>query len=155
MSKVAVVGIGNLLMQDDGVGVHVIQELEAMHCLPEDVVLIDAGVNSYDMVDVFCSYDHLIIVDAMEAGGKPGTLYRAPLDDLGLRPNPNITSLHEMHFVEAVNMIKLMGYNPEVVVIGIEPEVVQMNMDLSPVIQAKVSRIIELVQEEVAKIVTA
>lgn len=151
MSRLAVVGIGNLLMQDDGIGIHVIQQLEKMKCLPEDVELIDAGVNSYDMVNIFCRYDQLIIVDAMETGGEPGTIYRAPLEDLGLRPDDSIMSLHEMHFIEAVNMIKMMGYSPRIVVLGIEPEVIQVSMDLSGSIRSKVPRLIELVQEEAAK----
>ncbi len=153
MSKVAVVGIGNLLMQDDGVGIHIIKELEARSCLPQDVDLIDAGVSSYDMVDTFCSYDNLIIVDAMQAGGEPGTIYRAPFEELGLQPNLDITSLHEMHFIEAVNMIKLLGFNPQITVIGIEPEVIRINMELSPVIKAKVPRLIELIKAEVERTV--
>lgn len=150
MSRLAVVGIGNLLMQDDGVGVHIIRQLEKMKCLPDEVELIDAGVNSYDMVNIFCEYDQLIIVDAMEAGGEPGTIYRAPLEDLGLQPDDSITSLHEMHFIEAVNMIKMMGYDPKIIVLGIEPEVIQVSMDLSECIRCQVPRLIELIQEEVA-----
>ena len=83
MKKIMVVGIGNLLMQDDGVGVHAIRQLEELG-LPEEIGLIDGGTHSYDLVDIFCEANKLIIVDAMQAGGEPGTIYRAPLEELGL-----------------------------------------------------------------------
>jgi hydrogenase maturation protease len=152
MSKLAVVGIGNLLMQDEGIGVQVIKELEKMKCLSEEIDLIDAGVNTYDMVDVLCQYEHLIIVDAMQAGAEPGTIYRAPLEELGLQPDKNITSLHEMHFIEAIRMVNLMGFYPEVLVFGIEPKTIQIGLELTPEIAAQVPRIIELIQQDAALI---
>ncbi len=154
MSKIAVVGIGNLLMQDEGVGIHVINRLAEMKCLPEDVDLIDAGVNSYDMLDIFSTYDILILIDAMQAGGDPGTIYRAPLEELGLQPDSNITSLHEMHFIEAVSMAKLMGYEPDILVFGIEPELVKLGMELTPGIQSKLPRVIELIQQDIENLMT-
>ncbi len=154
MSKIAVVGIGNLLMQDEGVGIHIIKRLTEMKCLPEEIDLIDAGVNSYDMLDIFSNYDILILIDAMQAGGDPGTIYRAPLEELGLQPDSNITSLHEMHFIEAVSMAKMMGYEPEILVFGIEPGLIKLGMELTPGIQAKLPRVIELIQQDIAGIMT-
>lgn len=153
MKKIAVTGIGNLLMQDDGAGIHVINRLQELNCLPEMVDLIDAGVNSYDMVDVFCAYDYLLIVDAMQAGGVPGTIYRAPLEELGLQPDNSITSLHEMHFIEAVNMVKLMGHDPEIMVFGIEPEAIRINIGLSASVEEKIPRLIELIRNEIDRII--
>lgn len=152
MSRIAVVGIGNMLMQDEGVGVHVINELEKIRCLPEEVDLIDAGVNSYDMVDIFCKYETLIIVDAMQAGSAPGTIYRAPLEELDLQPDQNITSLHEMHFIEAVRMTNLLGFSPEILVFGVEPQTLKAGLELTPEIAAKVPRLIELIQQDIANI---
>lgn len=154
MRKIAVVGIGNLLMKDDGVGIHVINQLIELQCLPQEVDLIDAGVNSYDMLDVFNNYQTLVLIDAMQAGGIAGTIYRAPFEELGLKPDSSITSLHQMHFIEAVIMAKLMGYQPEILVYGIEPEVIKAGMELSPTIQAKMSRLIEMITEDVEKLLT-
>ncbi len=148
MSKIMVVGIGNLIMQDDGVGVHAIRALEAMG-LPDRVELVDGGTHSYDLIEEFCQADKLIIVDAMHAGGEPGTIYRAPLDELGLEPNENITSLHEMHFVEAMKMTRMLGHNPPTTVFGIEPAVVAVSMDLSPQIAEKLPLLVELIHQEI------
>ena len=151
MSKVMVVGIGNLIMQDDGVGVHAIRALEELG-FPEEVELIDGGTNSYDLIEEFCRARQLIIVDAMHAGGEPGTIYRAPLDELGLQPIENITSLQEMHFVEAMKMTRMLGYNPPTIVFGIEPAVVEVSMDLSPPVAKKFPRLVELIQEEILRL---
>lgn len=152
MKKVIVVGIGNLLMQDEGIGVHVVNRLAEMD-LPDDVDVIDAGVNSYDMLDIFGQAETLIIVDAMQAGGEPGTIYRAPLEELGLKPAENITSLHEMHFIEAVNMAKLLGHHPEIIVFGVEPGTMSVGMELTPEIAEKLPRLLELIKMEIDRLV--
>jgi len=146
-----VVGIGNLIMQDDGVGVHAIKALEELG-LSDDVELIDGGTHSYDLIEEFCRAANLIIVDAMHAGGEPGTIYRAPFDELGLEPTENITSLHEMHFVEAMKMTRMLGYNPSTTVFGIEPAVIAVSMDLSPQVAEKFPRLVELIHQEILKI---
>jgi hydrogenase maturation protease len=146
-----VVGIGNLIMQDDGVGVHAIKALEELG-FSDDVELIDGGTHSYDLIEEFCRAENLIIVDAMHAGGEPGTIYRAPFDELGLEPNENITSLHEMHFVEAMKMTRMLGYNPTTTVFGIEPAIIEINMDLSPEVTKKFPQLVELIHQEILKI---
>lgn len=151
MSKVMVVGIGNLIMQDDGVGVHAIKALEELG-FSDDVELIDGGTHSYDLIEEFCRAENLIIVDAMHTGGKPGTIYRAPFDELGLEPSENITSLHEMHFVEAMKMTRMLGYNPATTVFGIEPAVIEISMDLSPEVAEKLARLVELIHQDILKI---
>lgn len=148
MNKLMVVGIGNYILQDEGVGVHAIKRLMEMD-LPDGVELVDGGTHSYDLVDFFCQAENLIIIDAMQAGGEPGTMYRAPLEELGLRPQENCTSLHEMHFIEAVKMVNMMGHYPKIIVYGIEPEVIDWGMELTPLIEEKLPRLTELVAEEI------
>ena len=148
MNKLMVVGIGNYILQDEGVGVHAINRLMEMD-LPDGVELVDGGTHSYDLVDFFCQAENLIIIDAMQAGGEAGTMYRAPLEELGLRPQENCTSLHEMHFIEAVKMVNMMGHYPKIIVYGIEPEVIDWGMELTPRIEEKLPRLTELVAEEI------
>lgn len=146
--KLIVAGIGNTLMQDDGIGVYVIQEL-AKRQWPEQVEIIDAGISSYDMLNVFCDADIMIVVDSMVAGGAPGTIYRAPLEQLGLKHSDNMTSLHELHFMEAIKVVNVMGYHPEVIVFGVEPHTVQLGLELTPLLAEKLPRLVELVDEEI------
>lgn len=148
MKSVSVVGIGNYILKDEGAGVHVINHLAEMQ-LPEQVSLIDGGTHSYDLVDFFCQADTLIIVDALQAGGEPGTIYRAPFEDLGLKPEENCVSLHQMHFIEAVQMVNLLGHHPRIIVYGVEPKIIEWGMELSPEVAAKVPRLAELIHEEI------
>lgn len=145
------VGVGNLLLKDEGVGVHVVNRLEE-EGLPPGVEAIDGGTNSYDLVDIFCQASDLIIVDALKGGLEPGTIYRAPLEDLGLKPDENGISLHQMHFIEAMTMVNLMGFHPRAMVFGIEPSVIDWGLELTPEVEEKMPRILELVREEIEKL---
>jgi len=153
VKQVLVLGIGNLLMQDDGVGVHVIRMLEKQN-LPPGVEVVDGGTHSYDLLDYFSQADQCIVIDAMHAGGKPGTIYRVPLDELDLKPNPNMASLHELSFAEAMYMLNLQGYNPRVVVYGVEPHTVDLGLELTPCVAGQVPRIVEMIQQEIAAMLT-
>lgn len=153
MKRIMVMGIGNVLMQDDGVGVHVIRHLEELD-LPPQVELVDAGTHSYDLLDYFSQADICIVVDAMHAGGKPGTVYRAPLEELGMEPNPNIHSLHEISFAEAMYMLQLEGYNPQVLVYGVEPHTVDLGLELTPVVAAQLPFILEMIQKDITEMLS-
>lgn len=153
MKRIMVMGIGNVLMQDDGVGVHVIRQLEELD-LPAQVELVDGGTHSYDLLDYFSQADICIVVDAMHAGGKPGTVYRAPLEELGMEPNPNIQSLHEISFAEAMYMLQLEGYNPEVLVYGVEPHTVELGLELTPTVAGQVPLIVDMIQKDIAEIIS-
>ncbi|MGE5379963.1 MAG: hydrogenase maturation protease [Methylocystaceae bacterium] len=147
MKRVKVVGIGNPLLTDEGVGIHAINRLIFMD-LPAGIDLVDGGTNTYDLVDVFSDSDYIIIVDALKAGDEPGAIYRASLDDLGLKPSEGSVSLHEINFMEAMHMVRLQGYNPQVVVFGIEPAVIDWGLELSPTLEARMPRLLELVKAE-------
>jgi hydrogenase maturation protease len=151
LKRIMVMGIGNLLMQDDGVGVHVIRHLETLD-LPPQVELVDGGTHSYDLLDYFSQADFCIVVDAMHAGEKPGTVYRVPLAELDLNPNPDIQSLHELSFAEAMYMLQLEGYNPKVLIYGVEPHTVDLGLELTSVVAEQVALIVEMIQKDIAEI---
>lgn len=154
MKRVMVVGIGNPLLTDEGVGVHLVNRLAEKE-LPPGVRVVDGGTNTYDLVDVFSDADQLIIVDALKAGAEPGAIYRAPLDELGLKPSEGGISLHEINFMEAMHMVRMLGYNPQAVVFGIEPAVIDWGLELSPIIEARMPRLLELVEQEIAAVLEA
>ena len=148
MKKIVVVGIGNLLMHDDAAGVHAIRALEEMG-LPEEVELVDGGTHSYDLVEFFYQANQVIIIDAMQAGGEPGTIYRAPLEELGLKTDHSCISLHQLHFIDAMYMVNLLGHHPQAIVFGIEPAIVELGLELSPQVAAKMPRLLELIRLEI------
>ena len=147
LPRIVIVGVGNLLMKDEGVGIHVIQELEKT-ALPEDVKLIDGGT-SPDLIAYTRAGDKMIIIDAAKAGGEPGAIYRFKPEDLASE-RPELASAHQMGVVENLALMSFTGNKPkDVVIIGIEPVEIEPGMELSAAIQQKMPKIIEVVIKEI------
>ena len=143
--KTAIVGIGNILQKDDGVGVWVIQQLQEEGL--EGVEIVDAGTAVYDLLPTFMENERLIVVDSLKADHAPGTIYRLTADELKWREGKS--SLHEIHFLDLLKMIQKLGHHPEVTVIGIEPEEICYHLGLSESVADKIPQIITLLKKEI------
>ena len=138
--RILVVGVGNLLLKDEGIGIHTVQALQERE-LPADVKLIDGGT-SPDLIAYTGAGDKLIIVDAAKAGDEPGSIYRFTPEDLA-EEKASLASAHEMGVVENLGLIKLSGNEPkEIVIIGIEPYKIEFGTELSPELQQKLPQIL-------------
>lgn len=147
MRRIAVIGVGNILMGDEGVGVRVVEELGKLK-LPEGVQLIDAGTAIHALMGRLSGFDKLVIVDAIKGGGPPGTIYRITLDEVKSDP-PKPFSLHDLGVLETLRVERLIGDAPEeVVIVGIEPERVEPSLELSPLLKGKLPELIRAVLEE-------
>jgi len=147
--KIAVLGIGNLLLSDEGVGIHIIRELEKMK-LPENVALYDGGTSSLDALYQIGSVRKLIVVDAVQGGGPPGAVYRFAPEDVENEENA-CASLHQLPFLEILKAAERTGDRPaQTIIIGVEPESFDWNMELSPCIRNKMPAILEIVLKEIS-----
>lgn len=154
--QIAVVGLGNILMQDEGVGVHVVRALEAEELGPA-VGCFDAGTALVDLMPELEGYRKLILVDAVKADGEPGTIYRFEPKAIRPRPEeptPNASeakmSLHETTLQEALQMAELSGSVPEkIVIIGVEPKVIGEGLDLSEEVRESLPRVIRAIRREI------
>ena len=146
MDKILIVGIGNLLCRDEGIGVHVIQEMKNMK-LPDHIDLLDMGTSTMDLVSYLEGVKKLIVIDAMKAGGTPGTIYKCRPEDLFPEEEGPI-SLHEIGLLETLNMAQKMGMKIDTVIIGVEPKVLDWGMELSEEVKSKIPNIIEAVLKE-------
>jgi len=146
--RITVVGIGNLLLKDEGVGVHLVQKL-AGSVNDANVNIIDAGTYPDFLSVVDDSTDKLIIIDAIKAGERPGTIYRFNLSDADLDLTSPI-SLHEMGVLDSLKTMALFNRQPKsTVIIGVEPKTIDFGLDLSPEVEEKVPEIIKLVLKEI------
>lgn len=146
--RIAVVGIGNILMGDDGVGVAAIEALRR-EALPDNVALYDAGTALPDVLALIGSADRVIFVDSCRSGGEPGSIVRSVLRPEDWRGEPPGDSLHDIGVAHAVQMHCLAGGNlGEIVVIGIEPLEIALREGLSPPVAASVPRVVEIVRRE-------
>ena len=145
--KAMVLGVGNLLLSDEGVGVHVVRKLMEM-ALPPRVEVVDGGVRGLGLMGTVAGADCLIVIDAVRGGGPPGSIYRFDVEDLTKSPQMYKMSVHEVGILDVLHVSRLVGQTPNTTIIGIEPKSLEMGMDLSPEIQAKVPRVIELILDE-------
>lgn len=140
-----VVGLGNLLLQDDGVGVHAIRRLQ------EDphprILLAEVGTAVLDSLHLLKWADKILAIDAMAAGGKPGTVYEFGVQEVEER-GPG-TSLHELSLLSALRFLP-QNKPPEIRILGIEPKNIAYGLDLSPQVQAALSEVTRATWEIVA-----
>ncbi len=144
--KTLVVGMGNLIYRDEGVGVHVIEEMKKME-LPPHVELLDIGTSTMDLIAYLDEVKKLIVIDAMKAGGDPGDIYRCRSEDL-LPKKEGPISLHDIGLLETLTMAKKKGLEIETAIIGVEPMVFDWGMELSEEVRDRIPDIIEAVLKE-------
>ena len=144
---ILVLGVGNLLLKDEGVGVHVVERLREME-LPEDVEVKDGGTGGFHLLDDVEGREKVIVVDAVKAGMTPGTLYRFDAKDIEVTRKISI-SLHDINLADMLSLADMLGKKPDTVVIGVEPKDMGAGLELSPEIEARIPEIIGLVIKEI------
>jgi hydrogenase maturation protease len=143
-----VLGVGNLLMSDEGVGVHVIKRLVENYKLPEEVQVLDGGTLGMDLLYYLEGAENLILIDAVETRKDPCALVRLEGDDvpafLSMKMSP-----HQIGVPDMLAAAKLKDIFPKRLVLwGVQPELLEIGLDLSPIVAAKVDTIIQQVLEQ-------
>lgn len=118
--QIVVLGIGNTLMQDDGIGVYAVQTLAHTHILSDHVRLVEGGVAGLRLLSDLNGVDHLLIIDAVEGSAPPGTLYQLNPRDLP-KKRGFFMSAHEIGIVEVLSMAEFLGKLPHTRIIGVQP----------------------------------
>ena len=149
--KILVMGIGNLLLGDEGIGVHAVHELEKCN-LPDPVDLLDVGTAFIDALPHLEDGMRLIILDAVKGGGKPGSVYR-----IEVNPDKYCQESTSLHGVSILNMLKFakVSIAETVTILGVEPAVIDWSMELSGVVETAKPRLIEAVLREINDILFA
>jgi len=146
MKDTVIIGIGNILLQDDGVGVHVITALEK-EMLPPTIELVDGGTSTLDTLGYFLDYRKVIVIDCLRAGMEPGTIYRIQPEDIKNYKRENL-SIHDVQILDVVKMTNMMGKYPEVVIYGIEPKTIAVNLEMTDLLKAKVPEMVANIKKE-------
>lgn len=148
--KVIILGVGNLLLKDEGLGVHVVKEMENRK-LPPGVEVIDGGTATMDLLSIIYESERIIVIDALTSGGEPGTIYRVVPEDL-MTETERPLSLHQVGLLEVLGMAEQLGGHGKVVIIGVEPKEISWGTELTVEVEAKLPRVIEAVLEELREI---
>lgn len=148
MTNTVILGVGNLLLTDDGVGIHAIQKLQADYELPAGVQVVDGGTCGLDLLQFLEGVDHLIIIDAARLGKAPGSIVRLEGDQvpayLALKTSPHEIGLPELLFTARLTDI----YPKRVVIFGVQPESIETHLGLTATVAARLDELVELAAVE-------
>lgn len=148
--KAVVLGVGNVILADEGVGVRVIEALERDYVLPPGVVAIDAGTSGMEMLEDLSHLDFLLVVDAIAAGQPPATLVRLVGDEVPVFFRRNL-SPHGIGLSDVLASLEFMGAEPkETVILGVQPVSLELSTDLTPAIAVCVPKLLAQVVDELS-----
>jgi hydrogenase maturation protease len=146
---ILVLGIGNVLLTDEGIGVRALNELERRYTFPENVELLDGGTAGIELLRHIRKRDYLIIIDAMKFDQEPGTVSRVEGEDVPAAFRTRI-SPHQLGLSDLLAAAMLTNELPEkLVLFGVEPESLDIGLDLSATVEASVDKLVGAVADEV------
>jgi len=148
MMRVVVLGIGNTLMSDEGFGVHALEALLSRYDLPEDVEAVDGGTTGMELLADLQGVTHLLVLDAVRAGQPEGEMVRLVGDDVPAFFKTKL-SPHQIGLSDVLAALAFMGSPVEqVVVVGVKPVSLELGMELTPAVAAKIDPAIAMILDE-------
>ncbi|MFB6085882.1 MAG: hydrogenase maturation protease [Halodesulfurarchaeum sp.] len=150
-SGLAIVGVGNQIMGDDGVGARVVETLEeSVLGDREDVIFANAGTTAFFALEAMSGCERAIVIDAIATGADPGTIHQYRFVDGAFAGEIPEMTMHDFSFAEALEAGRNAYDIPdEVLILGVEPARIEMSMELSEPIERTVPHLVEHIQEEV------
>lgn len=146
---ILILGVGNILMCDEGAGVHTVRKLEKTFRFSDNVTLLDGGTLGMKLLHSISCADHLIVADTVIRGLAPGTVSRLNANDISLRTIPK-NSMHQLSFTETLALAKMMEILPETVIISIEPaDIKTMSTYCTPQISTGINIMCSYILEEI------
>ncbi|HUY87873.1 MAG TPA: hydrogenase maturation protease [Pirellulales bacterium] len=150
--RVIVLGVGNPLMQDDGVGVWALSELAARYELPSVVRLVDGGVSGFAWLDELADAELLLIVDAVRGSESPGTLCWLTPEELADRLGP-VLSAHDVTLADVLAMARLLNQLPPTRILGVQTtEGQQVGLELTPVLRRALPSVAAALADELHRL---
>jgi hydrogenase maturation protease len=141
-----ILGVGNIIMGDEGFGVHVARRLKEME-LPANVRVEEGGVGGFNLLGSLDGIKRLIVVDVMMIDKTPGELLLFKPGPGLIEPDKKIISFHQVGVLELVQMWGLLDYQPEIFFMVTRPEKLEWGMELSPTVQLAAEKATRLLGE--------
>lgn len=149
---VTVLGIGNILMGDEGFGVHFVRWFSGRYRAKDEVKIIDGGTLGYALLDIICSCHHLIVIDVIKTQDIPGSIYRFNKQEMELHMPPPTTA-HEVTFPDVLFKAELLGEAPETIFLCIVPQDYKdLRMEMSSFLYDKFENMEKLLLAELEKL---
>jgi len=126
MRKIGIVGVGNVLFKDEGIGVFVVKYLQENYRFEPDIDLIDAGTLGFGLMRYLHDYDHIVLIDTISVDDKAGSVYRLTPEQLSGLASYHQTA-HEVEVLQMIELTPLTGKMADTVVIGVVPEKIDIS----------------------------
>lgn len=150
--EILVLGVGSILMTDEGIGVRAVEELQRRFRFPDNVEVLDGGTSGIELLSYISGKDYLIIIDAVKSGSPPGTLVRVEGKDVPARFRTRL-SPHQLGISDLLAVATLNDEMPkELLLFGIEPKDIVMGIGLSDEVKANLGRLIDVVIDELRRV---
>lgn len=149
--KITILGIGNILLGDEGFGVHFVRWFSEHYRLPEGVAAVDGGTLGYVLLDTICSCERLVVIDCLKLDDAPGSVYRFTREEMEVRLPPP-TSAHEVKFADVLCKAELLGEVPEITFLCVVPvRCGEMELEMTACVRERFPAVEELLLAELAQ----
>lgn len=140
---ICIIGVGNILMQDEGIGPKIAEILRKNYTFEPNIEIIDGGTLGLDLLPYIEKYKKIIIIDVVDFGKEPGFIKILRGEEIPPYLKTKL-SVHHVGVQDLLEVARLMGYMPEELVLaGIQPESIDLGLDLSPTMVGKLNELIE------------
>ncbi|MCB9948738.1 MAG: HyaD/HybD family hydrogenase maturation endopeptidase [Rhodospirillaceae bacterium] len=145
---ILVLGIGNVLLRDEGIGVHAVARLTERFDLPTTVAVVDGGTTGLDLLDLMAHRGHVIIVDAVAHDGAPGTVVRLTDGEIPAFLRMKL-SPHQLGLADLLAVLRLTDEQPHgLTLLGLQPEDMELGLELSPRLASRIDTLVDAVAAE-------
>lgn len=149
--QVVVLGLGNLLRGDEGLGIYALERLQERYMLPEQVLVIDGGTLGLNLLSYLEGADLVLVLDAVLTDGPPGMIWQARNDEVpaffGIRTSP-----HEIALPDVLALMRLRETGPrELIVLGMQPATITLGWGLSEAVSAHLDKLVDAAAEVLRK----
>jgi len=149
--KAVVLGVGNTIRADEGIGVRVVEALQRDFALPPAVSAIDGGTSSMEMLEELSHLDFLLVVDAVDDGKPPGELVRLEGNAVPVFFRRNL-SPHGIGLSDVLAALEFIGAAPkETLILGVQPASLDLSMELTPFVAARVPELVQQIVTELGR----
>ncbi len=150
--KILVIGMGNVLMQDEGIGVRAVEELENRYMIPPQVTILDGGTTGMELFEPLRNCDQVVVADAINTGAPHGALVRIANDEIPAFFQTKISN-HQLGLSDLLALLNLKAEAPEhVAIIGMVPHSLENKLGLSEAAEAGLDEMVENLVKELASL---
>lgn len=143
--QITILGVGNILMQDEGFGVRVVEELLRRYCFPHNVQLLDGGTLGMALLNYLAGTDKLILIDAVSGGLPPGSFYEFKNEAVKAYFKDKV-SMHELGIQDVLAAMDIMEQPvKEIIILGVQPSIIDIGLELTPVLVPMVDQVVNKV----------